>query len=409
MPGAGPITSAAGVPDHRVVGPAGRGSLTAAAFVGLTVTATGGPLALAALNVPNLLGDAYHSAGLVAVLGAVLFLPVFLVWLRYSSRVVSAGGLYAFVEAAVGRPVAMVQAGLWIVSYLLYLVCTVSYLAYDLLPAMFPAVVPVRAVLQLAIPVAIAAVVLLPLRLSALVIGAVAVGQLALTVVLAVVATGHLGAGAASFRPSASPSDVVLAGGNTALLFICASLPLFLAAQVRGGSRVVRRGLSVGWVLVAGAVSLALVPLAAADPTVLAADVPGVALVQQAGLPVLAAVVEVGVAVSVAGVIALEFLALSRLLGALTGRRVPVLSRLLAVVLVAGSAASLVNPMQSYALLLKPSLVALWLAQLIVVAVYPWFVARRRRIRLPDLALASGASALMLFGLWSTVVNQLGT
>jgi hypothetical protein len=65
--------------------------------------------------------------------------------------------------------------------------------------------------------------------------------------------------------------------------------------------------------------------------------------------------------------------------------------------------------MQVYSFLLKPSLVALWLAQLIVFVVYPWFVSHRRRVRIRDIALASGASALMLFGLYSTVLNQLGT
>ncbi|HEY7857894.1 MAG TPA: hypothetical protein VIC82_05290 [Candidatus Nanopelagicales bacterium] len=398
-----------GAPGARAVRRADRGPLTTALFVGLTVTATGGPLALAALNVPNLLGDAYRSAGLVAVLGALLFLPALVVWLRYSAQIVAAGGLYSFVEAAVGRPVALLQATLWIISYLLYLVYTVSYIAYDLLPAMFPSLVPVRALLQLVIPVAIAAVVLLPIRRSAVVIAAVAVGQLVLVAALAVVATAHLGTITGSFTTHGAPGDVALAGGNTALLFICASLPLFLAGEVRGGSPSVRRGLSVGWVVVAVALVAALIPLAAADPALLDAEVPGMALAQQAGSSTLATAVGVGVAVSVAGVIALEFLALSRLLHAVTARPVPAISRVLAVVLVAGSAASLVNPMQVYSFLLKPSLVALWLAQLIVFVVYPWFVARRRRVRARDIALASGASALMLFGLYSTVLNQLGT
>lgn len=396
-----PGTSAAGRTD--------RAPLTTALILGLTVTATGGPLALAALNVPNLLGDAYRSTGLVAVLGAVLFLPSLVVWLRYSARIVAAGGLYAFVEVAVGRPVALVQAGLWIISYLLYLVYTVSYLAYDLLPAMFPSLVPVRAFLQLGIPVAVAAVVLLPVRRSALLLSVVAVGQLVLVAALAVVATGHLGAPTGSFSAHGATGDEALAGANTALLFICASLPLFLGGEVRGGSASVRRGLSVGWVVVVVAVAAALIPLAAADPRVLRAAVPGVALTQEAGSQMLATAVGIGVAASVAGVIALEFLALSRLLHAVTTGPVPVISRVLAVVMVAGSAASLVNPVGSYSLLLKPSLVALWLAQLIVFVVYPWFVARKRQVRVRDVALASGASALMLFGLYSTIVNQLGT
>jgi hypothetical protein len=45
------------------------------------------------------------------------------IWLRYARRVNGAGRLYSFVEAAAGRRVAG-QAGLWIVSYLLYLLYT---------------------------------------------------------------------------------------------------------------------------------------------------------------------------------------------------------------------------------------------------------------------------------------------
>jgi len=111
----------------------------------------------------------------------------------------------------------------------------------------------------------------------------------------------------------------------------------------------------------------------------------------------------------VAGVIAAEFLALSRLLHQVLRQPIPKVSRVLAGVLVAGSAASLADPLRVYADLLKPSLIALWLAQLMVFAVYPRFVARRRRLRVLDVGLAAGACALMLFGLYSTSVNQLGT
>jgi amino acid transporter len=115
-----------------------RAPISLVLFIGLTIAATGGPLALAALYEVNVLGDAYRSAGLVGLLGPMLFVPALVVWLRYSEEITQAGGLYSFVEAAAGRRVAQVQAGLWILSYGLYLVYTVAYLAYDLLPAMFP-------------------------------------------------------------------------------------------------------------------------------------------------------------------------------------------------------------------------------------------------------------------------------
>ena len=128
-----------------------------------------------------------------------------------------------------------------------------------------------------------------------------------------------------------------------------------------------------------------------------------------AARPQLATAVGVGAAVSVACVIVAEFLALARLGHALTGRPVALWSRVLAVVLVAGAAASLADPIRVYDDLFKPSLVALWLAQLVVFVVYPQYAARLHGRRARDLVLAGAASALMLFGLWSTIVNQLPT
>lgn len=378
-------------------------------FVGLTVAATGGPLALAALFEVNVLGDAYRSAGLVGLLGPTLFVPALVVWLRYSDEVTQAGGLYSFVEAAAGRRIAQVQAGLWVLSYGLYLVYTVAYLAYDLLPAMFPSLLRFRPALQLLIPVVLAAVVLLPVRRSLTIITATALGQLGLVGVLVAISFRHLGTPAGSLTGHGQRLDVGIAGANAALLFICASLPLFLAAEVRGGAPSVRRGLLTGWLIVAAVTAAAMFPLAAAAPSILSAAVPGVAVARVAGMPVSAAAIGIGVALSVTGVMAAEFLALSRLLHTVIRQPIPTVSRVLAGLLVAGSAASLADPLRVYADLLKPSLIALWLAQLMVFAVYPRFVTRRRRLRLVDVALAAGACALMLFGLYSTSVNQLGT
>jgi hypothetical protein len=79
----------------------GARPVSAWAFAGVAVTSFGGPLALAALNVP----------GIVAGSAA----------------------------ASAGRRVALVQAGLWIVSYLLYLLYTTTQVVYDTLPPCCPA------------------------------------------------------------------------------------------------------------------------------------------------------------------------------------------------------------------------------------------------------------------------------
>jgi amino acid transporter len=332
-----------------------------------------------------------------------------MVWLGYSRRVVTPGGLYGFVEAAAGRRVALVQAGLFVLSYLLYVVYTVTYIVYDLVPAVFPSATSVRPLLEIATACVLAVVALAPIRYSLGVLAVVAVGQLVLVGVLSAVAFSSLGASGHSFAPTGHPSDLIQAGANTSVLFICASLPLFLGAEVRGGSLALRRGLASGWGIAAGATVVAAVPLAAAGASLLGADLPGLAIVRAAGHSSLATVIGAGVIASVAGVIVAEFLALSRLGHSLTGRPVAWMSRGLAVILVAGSAISLANPQRIYDDLFKPSLVALWLAQLIVFAVYPLFVARNGRLMARHIAFATVASGLMLFGLWSTIVNQLGT
>jgi len=63
----------------------------------------------------------------------------------------------------------------------------------------------------------------------------------------------------------------------------------------------------------------------------------------------------------------------------------------------------LINPDRIYDTLLTPSLFALWLSQLVTFAVYPRFVAKRGG-RVPlALAMAAGASALAVYGLWTTI------
>jgi len=104
-----------------------------------------------------------------------------------------------------------------------------------------------------------------------------------------------------------------------------------------------------------------------------------------------------------------EFIALSRLLGAIFKRPSRQMVRLISVLFLAASLISLLNPPGVYSLLLTPSLIALWISQLLVVAVYPWFVARRRRLQVSDVGLAATASLLMLFGLYTAITSASGT
>lgn len=378
-------------------------------FFGFAVGSIGGPLALVSLYVAGAAGGAVRSIGLTSTLGLAVFVfPVF-IWLRYSRRIVSAGGLFAFAEAAAGRRVAWVQGLIWTFSYFLYLPYTVTYIVYDLLPVVFPGIGSYRWALELLLPLGVVALVftrLQALLAAFLVLGAV---QLVLMLVLGSVELSHFGAPLSSFAPHASASAVGMGVGNVSLLLICGSLPLFLAAEVRGGARTVRAGLAGSFALVGAYFVFAAFPLARASAPVQASAIPGFALASAYGDRTLAVAIGVASAASVAGLIVAEYVALSRLLHAMTGTSVRKALAGIAIPFVVADLLSLIDPQRFYDDLLTPSLFALFLSQLIVFAVYPLFAVRAAGRLLPfDLVASAAASGLMLFGLYTTATNQLG-
>jgi amino acid transporter len=377
---------------------AGR-SLPPALFYGLAVASIGGPLALAVIYVPG--AADMRSAGLVTLLGAALYAVPLLVWVRFSRDVVSPAGLAGFVEAAAGRPLALVQAAVWAFSYFLYLPYTVTDIVYEMLAVVFPGIQPWRPLLEIAIPIAVVALVLLGTLPALRVLAVSAVLQLGILVVLGAAVIHHVGAPASSFthahglRPGAA---------NIALLFVCGSLPLFLGAEVTGGSRTIRRALPIAAIVATAYVLFAVFAFSAVDPALRSADLPGYAITGAYSGRTLAIVVGVGAAASVAGLIVAEYLALSRLLFAFTGIPIRRLATLIAVPFVALDALSLVDPEWFDEHVLRPSLIALYLSQLIVFAVYPLY--RRRPV---DVALAAIAFALMAWGLWRGITAPLAT
>ena len=122
-----------------------------------------------------------------------------------------------------------------------------------------------------------------------------------------------------------------------------------------------------------------------------------------------AVAVGLGVAASVVGVMVLEYVAVTRLAHAVTGRSTQTVARWLAVPLVLSGPISLINPNAFYDDLLKPSLVALWLSQLIVMAVYPLYAGARGRLRPAHIVMGAAGSAVMLFGLWTTLSGSAST
>ena len=372
------------------------------AFTAVAVMSFGGPLALAALYAPTIVSDASASAGLAMVAAAVVFAFPLAIWLRYSRHVSGSGGLHDFVEAAAGRRIAQVQAGLWILSYLLYLLYTTTQIVYDTLPVVLPGVRRYQPLLQLAIPLALAAVMIAGRRVTLLVTGLIAGGQLAIAAALGGLTVTHLNTPAGTLGASAPAGALATATGQTALLYICGSLPLFLGGEVARPARTIRRGLTIAYLATAVVIVAAVAPLAA-EPAFTRVPIPGMTVAEGFAGHGFAVAVGVGVAVSIAGVMLAEYLALSRLVGAVTSwPRRPVII-VIGAAMVAAAPLVLINPDRIYSALLKPSLVALWLSQLIVFAVYPRFAARQHARPLPAWVLTVVSVAFAGYGLWAAI------
>ena len=376
------------------------------AYAGVAVTSFGGPLALTALYAPSIAGQAPGSAGLAMVLAVVTFGFPLAVWFGYARHVSSAGGLYAFTEAAAGRRVAMAQAGLWALSYLLYLIYTTAQIVYDTLPAVLPGEVRYQTLLEVVIPVVLAGVMVAGRGVALAVTGLLAAGQLAVAAALSGVTLANVPLTAGSFGASAPARPLATASGQTALLYICGSLPFFLGGELgpdlRRAFRVTRRGLLGAYLATAAVIVLAVAPLAA-DPALMRGEIPGMDVAQRFAGHGFALTVGIGTAVSVAGVMLVEYLALSRLTTAATGWPVRRVVAGIGVILVATAPVLLINPDEIYDNLLTPSLFALWLSQLVTFAAYPRFVARRGGRVLPAVMLAAVASALAVYGLYTTI------
>ena len=323
------------------------------------------------------------------------------IWLAYSRRLVTPGGLSAFVEAAVGRRAAVAHGWVWALAYFLYLPYTVTFVVYDLLPPVFPGIHSYRAALELLLPAALVGVALAPVRWVLAGLGVLAAAQLVLLLALGGLELSHAGARFAS-HPGVDATG--RATGGAALLFVCASLPLYLGAEVRGGSRTVRRGLTLAVAVVGAAFLVSAIPLAAVPEPLRDAAVPGAAIAQAYGGRGFAVAVGLLTAGGTLALIVAEYLALGRLLHWLHGFSVRSVLAWIAVPFLAADAISLVDPDRFYDDLLKPSLGALFVSQLLVFLVFPRF--RRSPLAVGAAAIASG---LAVWGLYTLVAGGAST
>jgi hypothetical protein len=161
----------------------------------------------------------------------------------------------------------------------------------------------------------------------------------------------------------------------------------------------------VAAVALVGAVFLiAAIPLSGVPEELRNTAVPGAAIAQAYGGRGLAVAVGLLTAASTCALILAEYLALARLLHWLHGPPVRQLLLWLAVPFVAADAVSLVDPDRFYDDLLKPSLGALFVSQLVVFAVFPRF--RRGALAIGAATVASG---LAIWGLYILIAGGAST
>lgn len=374
---------------------------------GFAVASIGGPVALVYQLLPGAIGDAaMPSIGLVLLLALALFAFPLAVWWRFSGRVTSAGGLYAFVEEAAGRTAARVHGAIWVVSYFLYLPATVTYLVYELLPELAPGVAPYRSALLLLAPFGFAAAVLVPLRVSLPPLAALGGLQLVLLLVLGGLAVGRVGFPLSALAPHGNANAIARGAPTSSLLLLCASLPLYLGAAVHGGGLTLRRSIAGATGIVGGIALFAAIPLAAVAPGLLGGELPAQKLAGAYGGHELAVTAGAATIASIAALVFAEYLALGRLLQAAVG--IPRRTGFLAIggAFLLADALSLLGPGRAYDASLRPALVALYLSQLVVFLVYPRFERRRPYVAV---AVSAVAAAPLVWGLYLVLGNRLAS
>jgi hypothetical protein len=332
------------------------------------------------------------------------------IWVSYSRRIASTGGLTAFVEAAAGTGVARAQAAIWAISYALYLPFTVTDVVYDHLPAVFPGLAGYRTELELALPVAICALVLLRVTIALALLLVSAVVQLGLLLALGVIELSNSAQPVHSLGAHVSAGTLFGGGLGLSLLFVCASLPLFFGGEVRGGTRTIRVAMVAAFCAVSAYLLVVAIPFAQMPVELRSAELPGMAIADAYSSHSLAVAIGLTTVISIVGLIVIEFLALGRLANFVLGVPIRVALAAIAVPFIAIDAISLINPEGIYEQLLRPSLIALFTAQAIVFLVYPLY--RRaidRRGWIPPTIVAGLAAALMIYGLYHAIVDRLAT
>jgi len=366
---------------------------------GFAVTAIGGPVSLLSL-IPQSAGPHMSSIGFIGLSSVFLFAFPLLIWSRYSEYIISPAGEYKFVEYSVGKRLAEVQGAFWAVSYFLYLAYTPFFIVDDQLIPVIPDLSRFTPILVFII--AVIAVLAMIIRRQYLLFIFTAGAALQI-VVIAIVAIALLvrtrfpyEIDTSIFIPHAPALSLGSGAVDMSTLFVCLSLVLFLPGTVKMDSSELRKVLFFAYFLIATTVVVASFAYSKVPTYILTSGLPGVDLANFLGGRPLAVVVDFVTVVSTFLLMAAEFLAVVNLLSFVSRMSLGKISLGISLLFLVAVSLGSFDPIRFYETLLKASLIGLLVSQLIVVAVYPNFMAKR--LKLTPTGVIVGSVAVVMYG-----------
>lgn len=372
--------------------------------LGFGVTALGGPVSLLSL-IPQSTGSHLDSKGFIGISGVLLFAFPLFIWSRYSKYILSPAGEYKFVESSAGKKLAAIQGVFWVVSYFLYLAYTPFSIVDDQLIPVIPDLLRFGPILVFIIAFIAVLAMFIPRANLLLIFLAGAILQILVIgiIVVALLGQRRFPHEISIFTPHAPA--LALGGGavGVSTLFVCLSLVLFLPGTIRIDSFGLRKVLFFAYFLIAITVVVASFAYSKVPAYVLTSVMPGVDLANFLGGRPLAVLVDFVSAGSTFLLMAAEFLALVNLLSFVSQFPLGKTSLVVSLVFLVAVSLGSIDPIRFYETLLKVSLIGLLVSQLIVVAVYPNFMAKRLKLTLTDVVVSSVAVAMYGYELYAII------
>ncbi len=380
-----------------------RASIPDYLLYGFAIASIGGPLALVTIYFFTSSYPVGTYSLYATLFGILLFLAPLLVWYKYSKKIVSSGGLYTFVEKAVGAKTAKLQGWIWLISYFLYLPYTVTYITYSLLPFLFRNLTPYLPLIQIALPMIIIVSLILSFRKVLYFIFVTAIMQL---IIISIIAYKMLSVSLLHSFASVSGTGIAAFSHGvlvTSLLFVCASLPLFLGDEAKGGGKSIRKVLVFSFFIVAIFFILGSIALVSATQQQAASGLPGFLVLGSAIGKNFAYFVAIFSIISIFDLIIIEFIAIQRLSFSMLNLKPDRSLTIVGVLFILFSALGILNPEAFYQDTLILSLMSLYVSQVIVFLAYPFFARKRFKLQFIDIIIAMVSSLMMLYGLYVVV------